>query len=134
MRSASRSARAAAVWSFCALGLLQAGLVHAQPPEDAPRPVASKTHVVPAPTLPAGNGPRTLPGVSVQGVSYGAAAVSLPSTITVLGRRALTQGQPQVNLSESLAQVPGLIVNNRQDYAQDLQISIRGFGADAPFG
>ncbi len=134
MRSASGSAHAAAVWSFCALGLLQAGLVHAQPPEDAPPPGASETHVVPAPTLPAGAAPHTLPGVRVQGVSYGADAVLLPSTIMVLGRRALTQGQPQVNLSESLAQVPGLIVNNRQDYAQDLQISIRGFGADAPFG
>ena len=77
---------------------------------------------------------RRLPGVDVQGVSYGAGAVSLPSTITVLGRRALGEGQPQVNLSESLGQVPGLIINNRQDYAQDLQISIRGFGADAPFG
>ncbi|MEJ8846568.1 TonB-dependent receptor [Variovorax rhizosphaerae] len=40
----------------------------------------------------------------------------------------------QVNLSESLGSVPGLQVQNRQNYAQDLQISIRGFGARSTFG
>lgn len=41
---------------------------------------------------------------------------------------------PQVNVSESLGFVPGLIVRDRQNYAQDERISIRGFGARAPFG
>ncbi|MET0542881.1 MAG: TonB-dependent receptor [Variovorax sp.] len=40
----------------------------------------------------------------------------------------------QVNLSESLGVVPGLQIQNRQNYAQDLQISIRGFGARSTFG
>ncbi|OUM03173.1 TonB-dependent receptor family protein [Variovorax sp. JS1663] len=40
----------------------------------------------------------------------------------------------QVNLSESLGPVPGLQVQNRQNYAQDLQLSIRGFGARSTFG
>lgn len=39
-----------------------------------------------------------------------------------------------VNLSESLGPVPGLQVQNRQNYAQDLQLSIRGFGARSTFG
>src|SRR5690606_14049598 len=39
-----------------------------------------------------------------------------------------------VNLSESLGSVPGLQIQNRQNYAQDLQISIRGFGARSAFG
>ena len=39
-----------------------------------------------------------------------------------------------VNAAESLAVVPGLIARDRQNYAQDEQISIRGFGARAPFG
>lgn len=77
---------------------------------------------------------QQLPTVSVQGVAYGAQAVRLPSTISVLGRRDLTEGQQRVNLSESLNQVAGVVVNNRQDYAQDMQLSIRGFGADSPFG
>lgn len=41
---------------------------------------------------------------------------------------------PRVNLSETLTSVPGLQVQNRQNYAQDLQISIRGFGSRSAFG
>src|SRR5438046_10746220 len=44
------------------------------------------------------------------------------------------EGRPQVNLSESLGRVPGIVVQNRQNYAQDLQISSRGFGARSTFG
>lgn len=40
----------------------------------------------------------------------------------------------QVNLSESLGAVPGLQIQNRQNYAQDLQLSVRGFGARSTFG
>lgn len=39
-----------------------------------------------------------------------------------------------VNLSEKLQGIPGLQVNNRENYAQDLQISARGFGARSTFG
>jgi iron complex outermembrane recepter protein len=39
-----------------------------------------------------------------------------------------------VNISESLQDVPGLMARERQNYAQDTQISIRGFGARASFG
>ena len=43
-------------------------------------------------------------------------------------------GQYQVNLSESLQSVPGASLQSRQNYAQDLQISIRGFGVRSSFG
>lgn len=39
-----------------------------------------------------------------------------------------------VNLSETLKGVPGLQINNRENYAQDLQLSIRGYGARSTFG
>lgn len=39
-----------------------------------------------------------------------------------------------VNLSEVLKGIPGLQLNNRENYAQDLQISMRGFGARSSFG
>lgn len=39
-----------------------------------------------------------------------------------------------INLSETLKGVPGLQLNNRENYAQDLQISMRGFGARSTFG
>ena len=42
--------------------------------------------------------------------------------------------RPGVNLSEALAGVPGLLARDRQNYAQDLQLSVRGFGTRASFG
>lgn len=39
-----------------------------------------------------------------------------------------------INSSEGLARVPGLVVANRSNCAQNLQISSRGFGARAGFG
>jgi iron complex outermembrane recepter protein len=57
-----------------------------------------------------------------------------PYAITVVDRDALRLGGPMVNLSEALVRVPGLVVNNRSNFAQDLQISARGYGARAGFG
>ena len=56
------------------------------------------------------------------------------ASVDVVGGDELRDGQAQVNLSESLGRVPGLVVRNRQNYAQDLQISVRGYGARATFG
>jgi iron complex outermembrane receptor protein len=39
-----------------------------------------------------------------------------------------------VNLSESMGGVPGLVARDRQNYAQDEQVEIRGFGARSSFG
>lgn len=57
-----------------------------------------------------------------------------PYAIGVVDAQALRDAGPMVNLSEALARVPGLTVSNRNNYAQDLQISSRGFGARAGFG
>ena len=57
-----------------------------------------------------------------------------PAAIQSVGRAAIEDGGPQVNLSEALKQIPGLTILNRQNYAQDLQVSIRGFGSRASFG
>ncbi|MFO1328410.1 MAG: TonB-dependent receptor [Rubrivivax sp.] len=62
------------------------------------------------------------------------ALAEAPYAIGSVDREALRVAGPQVNLSEALARVPGLVVNNRANYAQDLQISSRGFGARAGFG
>jgi iron complex outermembrane recepter protein len=58
----------------------------------------------------------------------------LPVSIDAFTREQIAQGQPQVNLSETLIRAPGIVANNRQNYAQDLQVSIRGFGARSTFG
>lgn len=57
-----------------------------------------------------------------------------PAAIQSVGREVIDNAGPQVNLSESLNRVPGLTILNRQNYAQDLQLSIRGFGSRASFG
>ena len=57
-----------------------------------------------------------------------------PASIDVVDGSELRDGQLQINLSEALGRVPGLVIQNRQNYAQDLQISIRGAGARASFG
>ncbi len=61
-------------------------------------------------------------------------ATQAPYAISVIDAQALQAAGPMINLSEALVQVPGLVVNNRSNYAQDLQISARGFGARAGFG
>ena len=61
-------------------------------------------------------------------------AVDAPYAITVIDAATLRSSGPLVNLSEAMARVPGLVVANRSNYAQDLQISARGFGARAGFG
>ena len=61
-------------------------------------------------------------------------SADIPASIDRVDRQTLRVGQPQVNLSESLRTVPGVSAQNRQNYAQDLQISVRGFGARSSFG
>ncbi|GGY70720.1 hypothetical protein GCM10007387_60700 [Pseudoduganella albidiflava] len=62
------------------------------------------------------------------------ASFELPAAIDVIDTSRIRDAQLRVNASESLVAVPGLVVQNRQNYAQDLQISSRGFGARSAFG
>lgn len=58
----------------------------------------------------------------------------LPAAVDVVDAGRIGADQAKVNASEALASVPGITVQNRQNYAQDLQISSRGFGARSAFG
>jgi iron complex outermembrane receptor protein len=62
------------------------------------------------------------------------ASIDLPAAVDVLDGQRIRDGQVRVNASEALAAVPGIVAQNRQNYAQDLQISSRGFGARSAFG
>jgi iron complex outermembrane receptor protein len=61
-------------------------------------------------------------------------SLEIPASVDRVYADEIRQGRPQVNLSESLGGVPGILVQNRQNYAQDLQVQSRGFGARATFG
>ena len=74
------------------------------------------------------------PAITVTATSVAQPAFDTPAAVDVVSGRTLKEGQRQVNLSETLARVPGLHIGERNNYAQDLQISSRGFGARAPFG
>ena len=58
----------------------------------------------------------------------------LPYSVDSISQQQISDGQLGINASEVLSRVPGLVVQNRQNYAQDLQISSRGFGARSAFG
>src|SRR5437763_3118372 len=61
-------------------------------------------------------------------------APEIPAAVDRLYGDEMRQDRQQVNLSESLGAVPGIAVQTRQNYAQDLQIQSRGFGARSTFG
>jgi iron complex outermembrane recepter protein len=58
----------------------------------------------------------------------------LPGAVDVVDAGRIGADSARVNVAKALAAVPGITVENRQYYAQDLQISSRGFGARAAFG
>ncbi len=72
--------------------------------------------------------------VVVTGSARAQRVLDAPFAITAVDAEQLRNAGPMVNLSEALVAVPGLVVSNRNNYAQDLQISARGFGARAGFG
>lgn len=72
--------------------------------------------------------------VVITGSAVERAVEEAPYAITVVDRDTLRSAGPMINASEALQRVPGLVVQNRGNYAQDLQISARGFGARATFG
>lgn len=57
-----------------------------------------------------------------------------PHAVGVVDRDTLRAAGPMMHLAEALQRVPGVVVNDRGNFAQDLQISSRGFGARASFG
>ena len=81
-----------------------------------------------------GSDVTTLDEVVVTATRSRESAFDAPAAITAITRQTIENAGPQVNLSESLTRVPGISVLNRNNYAQDLQLSIRGFGARSTFG
>ena len=72
--------------------------------------------------------------VVVTGTRARVASFDVPMSVDTVTAEQISNGQLGVNASEVLSRVPGLVIQNRQNYAQDLQISSRGFGARSAFG
>ncbi|MGN2253920.1 TonB-dependent receptor family protein [Frateuria sp. GZRe12] len=75
-----------------------------------------------------------LPPVPVQAMRLDIPPFDLPAALSRVPVATGASGKPGVNLSEALVGVPGVLARDRQNYAQDEQLSIRGFGARASFG
>ncbi len=56
-----------------------------------------------------------------------------PAAVTAVGREPFAEGRG-LALDQGLDRVPGLYSQNRYNQAQDLRLSLRGFGVRAPFG
>ncbi len=60
--------------------------------------------------------------------------MATPLSLTRIGEKQLQTGNQQLGLDEALMNVPGLFVQNGTNFAQDIRVSIRGFGARSAFG
>ena len=58
----------------------------------------------------------------------------VPASISDVPAAELRQDALGINLADDIGFVPGLLARNRNNYAQDQQISIRGIGANSTFG
>ena len=76
---------------------------------------------------------QQLPVIKVQAVRTDSELLQTSASVQKI-QAPKTQENTNVNLSEVLQGVAGLQINNRENYAQDLQISMRGFGARSTFG
>lgn len=62
------------------------------------------------------------------------AGLAVPASVDVIPASRLREMGPGLQLSEALVSVPGVVALDRRNPAQDLQLSIRGFGARSTFG
>jgi iron complex outermembrane receptor protein len=76
----------------------------------------------------------TLDPVTVTATRGAERLFDVPASANVISGAIIRDGQPAINLSESLVRVPGVFAANRNNYAQDLQLSSRGYGSRATFG
>jgi len=57
-----------------------------------------------------------------------------PSGVTLIADDDIGDGRAPLQPTDALSLAPGVLVQNRDNYAQNPRVSIRGFGARAPFG
>jgi len=91
-------------------------------------PISARAQGAPA------DAPARLAPVVVTATRTAESPFELPASIDRIGADAIRDARPLVNISESLGGVAGLLARDRQNYAQDVQISVRGFGARSTFG
>jgi iron complex outermembrane recepter protein len=75
-----------------------------------------------------------IPEVVITATRMQVRAFDVPAAISRVEIEQLRDNALGVNLADDITFVPGLLARNRNNYAQDQQISIRGIGANSAFG
>jgi iron complex outermembrane receptor protein len=89
-----------------------------------------QTTVVPPDSLPV----EDLQTVVVEAGRLPGPIYTTPLSISTLDTTLLQTAQARINLNDALNTLPGVFALNANNYAQDLRLSIRGFGARSAFG
>src|SRR3984885_4663153 len=84
--------------------------------------------------LAQGESSADLSPIVVTATRVAESSFDVSASINVVDSAEIHDGQLQENISESLMTVPGVSAESRQNYAQDVQLSVRGFGARSSFG
>jgi iron complex outermembrane recepter protein len=90
--------------------------------------------VFPSAALHAQSATTALADVMVQSGRLEQKQFDAPASVFAIDADTIRSSGPQVNISDVLNRAPGVVALNRNNYAQDVQISIRGFGSRAAFG
>ena len=100
-----------------------------------PIAIACAPALLQAQTLPAPSAEDTrLPDITVTATRQPERVQDVAAAVGVVKGADVRVAGPGMQLSESLVSVPGVAALNRQNMAQDLQISSRAFGARSTFG
>jgi iron complex outermembrane receptor protein len=83
---------------------------------------------------PAGDGGSSLSPVTVTTRRIAEGREKAPAAVAVVQGDHIQRGRQQLGLGESLVRIPGLFTQNQFNFAQDLRLSSRGFGARSSFG
>lgn len=78
--------------------------------------------------------PTAFPAIRVDALHFDIRPFDVPAALAVVRVAPSESGRPGVSITETLVGVPGILARDRQNFAQDVQMSIRGFGARATFG
>ncbi|MGD8323849.1 MAG: TonB-dependent receptor, partial [Gammaproteobacteria bacterium] len=78
--------------------------------------------------------PRDLEEIVVTATPINQSLGNVAAAVSVIEQDDIQLARQQLALDESLSRVPGIFMQNRYNFAQDLRVAIRGFGARAAFG
>ena len=75
-----------------------------------------------------------LPPVKIEAFRLDQDILSTPAAVDVIEHPAISRGQRKAQLDSALNRIPGVYASNGSNFAQNLRLSIRGFGARSAFG